>query len=160
MNISQVGILSYPYHSSRLNPPSVSFTISLFRLTLANPPSTSSLLPGRAPDQSMRLTLQSCFERLDRQRDNMIMTYREMLEIRARIAELRTNCEPEVPIGDDSAWESWDSSVELQAVANYGHLTMVQGELHGPHYQLRLTSPSCQSHCHSVVNFRTQSSDP
>ncbi|KAG2070446.1 hypothetical protein BDR04DRAFT_1099950 [Suillus decipiens] len=131
-----------------------------FRLTLANPPPTSSLWSGRAPDQSMRLTLQSCLERLDRQRDDMIMIYREMLEIRARIAELRTNCELQVPMGDDSALESWDSSVELQPVANHEHLTMLQSELHGPHCQLRLTSPSCQSHCHSTVSFQTWSPDP
>ncbi|KAG2041305.1 hypothetical protein BDR03DRAFT_946166 [Suillus americanus] len=49
----------------------------------------------------MRSTLQSSLKCLDRRNVNMIGIYREMLEIRARITELLTNCEPEVTMEDE-----------------------------------------------------------
>lgn len=84
--------------------------------------------------------------------------YREMLEFRARIAELLTNCEPEVTVGDEGVWEPQDGILNLQAVINDKQLTFVNGKLNHdrPNCQLCLTfPPSFQSHCHSMVDFRT-----
>ncbi|KAG1884608.1 hypothetical protein F4604DRAFT_182998 [Suillus subluteus] len=102
---------------------------NLYKSTLENPASTSSLWSGRDPDRSMRSKLQSCLEHLDKHRDNMIGIYREILEIRACIVELLTNCEPEVAMGDEGPWESWDSRVDLQAVIDDNPLTIVQEPL-------------------------------
>ncbi|KAG2753153.1 hypothetical protein P692DRAFT_201785513 [Suillus brevipes Sb2] len=87
------------------------------------------------PDQSTRSTIQSFLERLDQHNEKIIVMYREMLEFRARIAELLTNCEPEVTAGDQGEWEPQDSTVDLQAVINDEQLTF--------------------SHRHSMVDFRT-----
>lgn len=97
----------------------------------------SSSWSRQDPRQSMRLKLQS----------------KEMLEILARLAELLTNREPEVTMGDERAWESLDGSVELQTVINDEPLTIIQGEFEQCHSQLRLTS--CQTHYHSIVSFQT-----
>ncbi|KAG2070438.1 hypothetical protein BDR04DRAFT_1155468 [Suillus decipiens] len=77
----------------------------------------------------MRLKLQSLLKRLNRQNDDMVRTCKEMLEILARLAELLTNREPEVTMGDERAWESLDGSVELQTVINDEPLTIIQDPL-------------------------------
>lgn len=110
------------------------------------------------PDQSTRSTLQLFLERLDKHIETVIRIHREMVEFRARIAELLTNCEPEVTAGDRGEWEPQDSTVDLQAVINDEQLTFVNGKLNHdrPNCQLCLTfPPSLQSHRHSMVDFRT-----
>ncbi|KAG1749437.1 hypothetical protein EDB19DRAFT_1904538 [Suillus lakei] len=72
----------------------------------------------RAPDQeSMRSTLQSCLECLDRHNNQMIGIYREILEIRTHITELLGMCQPEAAARDSGAW---DNSVDLQAIIDDG----------------------------------------
>lgn len=130
MSQRQAGILSHLYHS---NP-------KIVQTNMVTP--LLALQSGRAPrpDQSTRSTIQSFLERLDQHNEKIIVMYREMLEFRARIAELLTNCEPEVTTGDQGEWEPQDSTVDLQAVINDEQLTF---------------PPSLQSHRHSMVDFRT-----
>ncbi|KAG0701418.1 hypothetical protein DFH29DRAFT_1000277 [Suillus ampliporus] len=77
--------------------------------------SSSSI--GHAPDQdSMRSTLQSCLECLDKHNDRIICIYREILEIRTRITGLLASCQPEVAVGD----LVWNNSVNLQVIVDEG----------------------------------------
>ncbi|KAG0701423.1 hypothetical protein DFH29DRAFT_569368 [Suillus ampliporus] len=87
------------------------------RSTLTIPPPTSSSSIGHAPDQdSMRSTLQSCLECLDKHNDRIICVYREILEIRTRITELLASCQPEVAVGDSV----WNDSVDFQVIVDEG----------------------------------------
>lgn len=63
----------------------------------------------------MKSTLQLFLERLDQHNEKVIGIYREMLEFRARIAELLRNGESEVTIGDDGVWEPRGGALDLQA---------------------------------------------
>lgn len=116
MSQRQTGVLSRLYHSI----PNSNSTDMVTPL--------STLQSGRAPrpDQSTRSTLQSFLERLDKHIETVIRIHREMLEFHARIAELLTNCEPEVTAGDR---EPQDSTVDLQAVINDEQLTFVNKPL-------------------------------
>ncbi|KAG2111756.1 hypothetical protein DEU56DRAFT_211646 [Suillus clintonianus] len=76
----------------------------------------SSSRLGHAPDQGlMKSMLQSYLECLDRRNDRLNIVYKEILEIRARIAEIHTSCQLEVAVGDEGAL---DSSVHLQAIVD------------------------------------------
>lgn len=76
-------------------------------------PSTTSSQLGQAPDRhSMKPTLQSYLECLDRHSERMLNTYREMLEIHSRIKELLPSYQSEVTEG------TWDSTVDIQATVN------------------------------------------
>ncbi|KAG2096355.1 uncharacterized protein F5147DRAFT_778404 [Suillus discolor] len=67
----------------------------------------------QAPDQYlMKPTLQSYLKYLDRHIDRMFNTYREMLEIRSRIAELLASDQSEVTEG------TWDGTVGIQAIVD------------------------------------------
>ncbi|KAG0701425.1 hypothetical protein DFH29DRAFT_927224 [Suillus ampliporus] len=97
----------------------------MYRSTAPNPSSTSWL--EQATDQeSMRLTLQSCLDCLERHNDSMVGIYREILEIRIRITELVASCQSEVAVGNSGAW---DDTVDLQAIINDGPQTIVPESL-------------------------------
>ncbi|KAG1846564.1 hypothetical protein DFJ58DRAFT_798811 [Suillus subalutaceus] len=59
-------------------------------------------------------TLRSCLKLLDQHCDRLNSTYKETLEIRARIAEILANSQSEVAMGNVG---TWDSSVDLIFVA-------------------------------------------
>ncbi|KAG2363083.1 hypothetical protein BDR07DRAFT_1484048 [Suillus spraguei] len=66
-----------------------------------NSPSKTSSRLIQAPDQfSMKRTLQSNLDYLNQPNERMINTYREMLDIRARITELLASCQSDVTAGD------------------------------------------------------------
>ncbi|KAG0701424.1 hypothetical protein DFH29DRAFT_927219 [Suillus ampliporus] len=87
-------------------------SMHLHKSTLTNLPSASFSRLGQAPDQdSMRSTLQSCLECLDRHNDRMVDIYREVMDIRSHITELLASCQPEVTMGDEGARAGVDPAV-------------------------------------------------
>ncbi|KAG1884637.1 hypothetical protein F4604DRAFT_1676749 [Suillus subluteus] len=69
--------------------------------------SLSSSQLGQVPDRnSMRTTLQSCLECIDRHNDEMISVYREMLEICTLIMELLDSIQSEATLMDSSIRDS------------------------------------------------------
>ncbi|KAG1778298.1 hypothetical protein EV702DRAFT_1095450 [Suillus placidus] len=82
----------------------------------STPRLTSSSRLGRAPDQdSMRSSLQSCLECLDRVHDRLDCVYKEILEIRIRITELLATYQSEITMADEGAL---NSSIDLQAIVD------------------------------------------
>jgi len=99
---------------------------SRYRLTGTIPPSTSSSPLGHVPDQnSMRTTLQSYLECLDRHNDKIISVYREMLEIRTRITELLDSIQSEATVMDSG---TRDSSAHLQVTFDDEHQKIAPDE--------------------------------
>ncbi|KAG2041289.1 hypothetical protein BDR03DRAFT_1007138 [Suillus americanus] len=81
------------------------------------PPSSSSRLGHVADRNSMKATLQSCLECLDRHNDRLIRIYGEVLEIRTRITELLESIQSEATVMDSG---TRDSSAYLQAIFDGG----------------------------------------